>query len=177
MKLSYRRTFSQFIDTYIFTYYSAGIGVLARLIGGPLMVVFGIVLIGFTRRIQSHVFSLLLWLIGLPAILFGLYYFLRPFINLALVWLRREEFLGAEGALVTFELVADQNLLHVSEPTGDFSLGLEHILYIQHRADSAWIITDQDQFLLLPRHNLVEGDQDEFISAVEQILDAREQKH
>ncbi len=177
MRLSYRRSFSQFIDTYIFTYYSAGIGVIARLLGGPLLVVFGIVLIGFTRRIQSPFYVTLFWILGVPSILFGLFYFLRPFINLALVWLRREDFLGPEGALVTFELQPEANQLQVSEPTGDFSLSLDHILYIQHRADSAWIITDQDQFLLLPRQNLVEGDQDLFIAAIENILDAREQKH
>lgn len=165
------------MDTYIFTYYSAGIGVVARLIGGPLMIVGGIVIISFTRNLQSGFFSVLLWLIGLPGILFGLYYFLRPFINLALVWLRRDQFLGPEGALVTFELLADQNTLKVSEPAGDFTLSLDNILYIQHRADSAWIITDQDQFLLIPRSNLVEGDQDKFISAIEHILDSREQKH
>ena len=66
MQIKYRRTFSQFIDNYLASYYSAGVQTFRRIVGGPLTIAVGVSLINFGRRPNSLGFvSALLWIIGL----------------------------------------------------------------------------------------------------------------
>jgi len=178
MEIAYRRRFSQFVDNYLASYYSAGVQTFQRIAGGPLLVFFGSLAIIFARQDGPGVaLRVVLWLLALVLIGYGAAWMLRPFVNIGLVWLRRAEFLGPEGALVRLRLNTEADRIEVQEPDGDFAVPLKDILAIQHRAESAWIVTRSDHMLFVPRRHLVSGDQDAFIAAIERILDEKEQKH
>jgi hypothetical protein len=177
MKLSYKRTFSQFVENYIASYYSAGIRIFQRLAGGPILIFFGILILTSTHRIQIGFFRVLAWLIGFVIVLYGTFYFLRPAIQLFLVWLRRDQFLGEEGEEIILELDSDQQLITINDPEGQSQLPLTDIRSIQHRADSTWILTTQDQMIYVPRKDLTSGDHDSFIQTITDILDKNEQKY
>ena len=176
MEIAYRRTFSQFVDNYLASYYSAGVQTFQRIAGGPALVFFGILAIIFARPVAGF-WGVVLWLLALGLIGYGAAWTLRPFLSIGLVWLRRDEFLGAEGAVVRMRVNVDADTLEVEEPDGAFAVPLTDILAIQHRAESAWILTQSDHMLFVPRHGLLSGDQDAFIAEIERILDAKEQKH
>ena len=176
VELSYRRTFAQFVDSYVFTYYSAGVHVFRRLMGGPFLIFAGIVTLGYTRKIEGLFWASVLWALGVALTVYGLYYFLRPLLHIGLVWLRREEFLGEEGAVISLRLDTEKEVLYMGDQEGEVAFPLTEIRSIQHRADSAWILTQQDQMILVPRENLLSGDSDAFIGAIVEILERNEQK-
>ncbi len=177
MKISYQYTFSQFSDNFIAQYYSGGIRVFTRLFMGPTLFIFGILMIGRTRQMLPGLGKNFFWAGGSLLVLSGFFYFLRPALQLLIVRLRKDQLFGENGQKVelTLNTKTDSILIHDSE--GESELALEEILYIQHRNDSSWIITNQDQTIPIPRNNLTFGDHDEFISAIENILDINEQKH
>jgi hypothetical protein len=93
---------------------------------------------------------------------------LRPWFEIFLVWLRRDEFLGEEGAHITVELFDDK--LRVSEDKDTFDVPLENVLHVQRRAASTWIVTQPDNLLFIPNENLLSGDHDAFVDALEELL-------
>lgn len=173
MKLSYRRTFSQFADNYLSTYYT-GAQTLRRVAYGPLLMVVGSILVVAGRNPQT--FILLRWLLalaGLAGLLYGLFLTLRPFIDLALVYLRRAEFLGPEGSQVTLEL--GQSALRVDEASGTLEVPYSDIQAVQYRARGAWIITQSDHLIPIPTADLTAGDADTFLAALDLILNPPEE--
>lgn len=178
MRIEYRRTFSQFVDNYLATYYAAGVQTLRRMAGGPFLIFVGVIVINFAIQGEMiTLFRVLLWGIGLAISIYGLAYGLRPMINIFLVWLRKDKFLGEEGALVTLEIQSEEELIIVGDPDGEFEIHFDAISTIQHRADSAWILTTTDNMISIPREGLLTGNLDEFISTIERILDEKEQQH
>ena len=177
MKISYRYTFSQFTDNFIAQYYSGGIRVFTRLLGGPILIFIGILIIGYTRQMEVGAGYYVLWVIGLLITLFGLAYFTRPGLQLLFVRSRKDEFLGTDGEEVELTLDPEAQTVLIKGPEGESELPLTEILYIQHRAESTWIITNRDHTIPIPRKELTSGDHDAFISAIEEILDINEQKH
>jgi len=177
MKISYQRTFSQFIDTYLARYYSGAFETLQRLLGGPFLIVLGIIALGYTRRMAPGLGFILVWILGFALVFYGIFYALRPAIQIGLVYLRRRQFLGEEGARVTLTLNAEAQTLHMDSPEGQLEIPLNQIRNIQHRQDSTWIITTQDLLLTVPRQGLLEGEHDPFFATVEAILDENGQKY
>lgn len=177
MKISYQRTFSQFVDTYIARYYSGAFETLQRLLGGPFLIVLGVIAFGTTRRLSLGIGFTLVWMLGFALVFYGIFYTLRPAIQIGLVYLRRGQFLGEEGARVTLSLDAEAQILLMDSPEGHMDIPLKQIRNIQHRQDSTWIITTQDLLLTVPRQDLLEGEHDPFFAAVEAILDENEQKY
>jgi hypothetical protein len=177
MKLSYKRTFSQFVDNYLASYYSAGIRIFQRLAGGPILIFFGILISSFARRIESGFFRAAVWITGLAALLYGAFYLLRPAIQLFLVWLRRDQFLGEEGGEIVLEVDPAEQLLTITDPEGQHQLPFKEIRSIQFRSNSSWILTIQDQLIYIPRGDLTSGDHDAFIQTITDILDKNEQKY
>jgi hypothetical protein len=168
-KIAYRRTFAQFADTYLTTYYAAGFRIIVRSAGGPFLMFLGAVFYIFSRNPNLPWLARIpLFIIGVGMFAYGLYFALRPFIDLALVYLRRDEFLGAEGQTIEIEIRAEA--LYASLPEGDFEIPFSNILTVQHRSDSAWIITRTDQILQVPREDLLEGDHDAFVERLYQIV-------
>lgn len=176
MRIEYRRTFSQFVDNYLSKYYSTGTNTFYHLAGGPSLILVGILTVNYTRGISIPFFRGLFWLAGFSAAAYGILYTLLPLINIFLVWLRREDFLGPEGALISLELDTEDQIIKITDPEGNMELAFTEILRIQHRSDSAWIVTKSDQVISIPRENLLSGDHDAFISALEKILEENEQK-
>ncbi len=177
MKITYRYTFSQFTDHFIAQYYSGGIRVFTRLMGRPKITITNPITRGNTRQVEVGFGYYLLWGIGLVIALFGLLYFVRPGLQLLFVRSRKDEFFGTNGEEVELTLDLEEQLILIKGPDGESDLPLTEILYIQHRSESSWIITDRDHTIPIPRHELLSGDHDAFISAIEEILDINEQKH
>ena len=177
MKISYRYTFSQFTDNFIAQYYSGGIRVFTRLLGGPGLIFIGILIIGYTRQVEVGTGYYVLWGIGLLIALVGIIYFIRPGLQLLFVRSRKDEFLGSNGEAVELTLDPEAQIILIKGPEGESELPLTEILYIQHRAESTWIITNRDHTIPIPRKELTFGDHDVFISAIQEILDVNEQKH
>jgi hypothetical protein len=173
MRIAYRPTFAQFADNYLATHYSGGVQTLRRLAGGPVLVILGVIAIVLaSAHIAVIWLRLPIFLVATILILAGLRYTLLPLFNLFLVWLRRDEVLGGEGAIVVIELKRE-NLL-ISERGRVARLPLESIRSIQHRTESTWILTDADHLVSLPRQDLISGDHDAFIEALEKALEAEE---
>ncbi len=169
MRLSYRRTFSQFADSYLATYYSSGVQTIRRRAAGPFYALIGGLLIVFGNNpAMSLLFRVLLYVAGVALVLYGLGYTLLPFFNLFLVWLRREEFLGPEGTPISLEIKAGQ--LIVREGKNSTKIPIKQIKTVQQRSDSSWLLTESDQLIAIPRHGLLSGDHDKFIEAVESAL-------
>lgn len=166
MKLTYRRTFSQFADSYLATHYSAGVQTLRRMALGPLLMVAG-ALVLFAGRPLFWLWRGLLILVGLAVLLYGLFLTLRPFIDLALVYLRRDEFLGPEGQPVTLELAGEG--LRLTEAGAPLDIPYADIQSVQHRAGGAWLITKSQHLISIPAE-LTEGDLDAFLAALDRIL-------
>ena len=177
MQISYNRTFNQFIDTYLAVYYSGSLRLLRRVLGGPFLIFIALVWIRFSRNIDGNFLRGFFASLGVLILLYGIYYFLMPLINILLVWLRQDEILGEAGAEITLTLVSEEEKIMVTEPAGSFEISFDDILYIQHRSDSAWIMTQRDQIIYIPRQNLNSGDHDKFINTIEKLLDDKEQKH
>lgn len=167
MKLAYRRTFSQFADSYLATHYSAGVQTFRRLAAGPLLMVAGALVFFLGRPPLFWLGRAALILVGLALLLYGLFLALRPFIDLGLVYLRRDEFLGPEGQPVTLEL-ADHGL-RLTEAGAPLDVPYTDIQVIQHRARGAWIITKSDHLISIPSE-LTEGDLSAFLAALDRIL-------
>lgn len=178
MRIEYRRTFQQFTDNYIASYYSAGVRPFTRLLGGPALIFLGIAAVILLRRPTTPLFiEILIWFAGGLLALYGLSYTLRPVINIGLVWLRRDEFLSEKNIPIAIELDSENETLLVYDPEGQLKIPLTGIRSIQHRSESTWILTHSDHLIFIPRHDLLAGDHDAFIAALEAILDANEQKY
>ncbi|KAA3648325.1 MAG: hypothetical protein DWQ07_04850 [Chloroflexi bacterium] len=175
MRIQYRRTFSQFIDTYLSTYY--GQNALVRILGGPTLIVAGGIMLVFSGREEyGWLLRGALILVGGIILVRGLMIMLRPLLNVFLVWLRRDEFLGEENAKTTIELHEDR--VTVSDADGDIEMPLENILTVSHRTDGAWIVTNSDNIIYVPREDLLEGDHDKFVEALEiAITPDEEEEH
>src|SRR3970282_2984020 len=92
MKVSYRPTFDQFADNYLFTHSSGGVRVLQRTAGGPALIVIGaMAMVWASGQVSFWLLRYPSLLFGLLVALYGLSYTLRPLFNLLLVWL------GAKG--------------------------------------------------------------------------------
>ena len=169
MRVEYRRTFSQFVDNYLSGYYSQSGKQLVRLLGGPFQIFLGAILLILGRNPETLAFlRVLLYLAGAYLIVRGAALMLRPWFEIFLVWLRRDEFLGAEGTLITIELFDDK--LRVSEDKDTFDVPLENVLHVQRRAASTWIVTQPDNLLFIPNDSLLSGDHDAFVDALEELL-------
>jgi hypothetical protein len=96
---------------------------------------------------------------------------LLPGINILLVWLRREKFLGQDDALIGLEL--KENALQVDDPEGPMEIPFENITSIQRGTNSSWIMTKPDNIIYVPREGLVSGEHDAFIDALDAILEGR----
>lgn len=169
MRIEFRRTFSQFVDNYIASYFGTPGQTFIRLTGGPLLIVSGAFLIIYTRT--ADIWSGLIFIINLTAvilILYGLFYLFRPVLNIFLVWLRRDQFLGPADAVMTLELL-DENL-RVHEGADPFDLPIDQILAVQRRAKSAWIITKSDNLVYFPLEDLLSGDADAFMDALDAVI-------
>lgn len=169
MRVSYHPTFAHFAEDYLATHYSAGIQTFRRLAGGPILIALGALLIIFANaRVASGWLRIPLWLLASLLILFGLLYALAPLFNLFLVWLRRDQVLGGEGAIVTLEIKGSQ--LIITERGEKAKLPLERIKSVQHRSTGTWILTDADQLISLPREGLLSGDHDAFVDRLDELL-------
>lgn len=174
MHIQYRRTFSQFVDSYLTSYYTLGGQTLQRLLGGPALILGGVlfILLAATKAWNLGI-RLIADVAGGLAILYGLGLALRPLGEILLVWLRRDEFLGEEGAIVTIEFADDQ--IRLDDPDGSFTFPLARITSIQHRTDSTWIMVAPDHLIYLPREELLSGNHDEFLAALEGRLRENEE--
>jgi len=169
MRISYRRTFALFVDNYLATYFGTPGQTFLRILGGPLLIVLAALLAIYTRSAGAAGWvKLLLNLAAVAMFLYGLVYMLRPGLNLLLVWLRREQVLGPEDAPVSISLAADH--LQVDDGREPFDVPLEQVLAVQRRARSAWIITKTDNLLYFPFEDLLEGDPDAFLEALEAAI-------
>ena len=169
MRVSYRPSYAQFVDNYLATYYSGGVGTLRRVAGGPMAIVAGaLIIIASISWLAPGFFRSLLVVAASFLILGGLFYAARPLINILLVGLRREKFFGEETGPTIIELHEDR--LQITENKEVLELPIEQIKSIQHRADSTWILTSGDYLISVPRSGLLEGDHDKFVSALEALL-------
>ncbi len=174
MKLTYRRTFSQFADNYLSGYYSAGAQTLRRVAYGPLLMVVGSLLVVAGRNPQS--FILWRWLLtlgGLTGLVYGLFVTLRPFLDLALVYLRRDQYLAIETGRISLTLGPEALL--VDEAGGALEVPYKDIDTIKYRSDGAWIITKSDHLIAIPAADLIEGDSDAFLAQLDLILNPPEE--
>lgn len=168
MRIEFRRTFSQFVDNYIASYFGTPGQTFIHITGGPLLIVSGAFLIIFTRN--AEIWSALVLIIDLVAILlilYGLFYALRPALNIFLVWLRRDQFLGLETN-IALELLDED--LRVHEGADPFDLPLDQIIAVQRREKSAWIITKSDYLIYFPLENLISGHADKFLDALDEAI-------
>lgn len=175
MRVSYRPNYSQFVENYLATYYSSGVGTFRRLAGGPAAILAGaLLLILATSRISPGFFRIVLVIIGTLIILAGIYYALQPLINIFLVRLRREQLFGDETGPTIIELKGKH--LHITENQEKLKLPIIQIKSIQHRAESTWILTEGDYLVFVPRSGLIDGDHDSFINSLETILEPDEEE-
>lgn len=168
MRIEFQRTYSQFVDHYLATYFGAVGKTIFHLIGGPALIVIGAFLLIYTR--SANIWSVLLFIINLIAIaiiLYGVYYILRPALNLFLVWLRREQLFG-DDSIMALELL-DENL-RVHEGADPFDLPLDQIIAVQRRAASAWIITKSDNLIYFPFEDLLSGDAEAFLNDLDAAI-------
>ncbi|MBW8012878.1 MAG: hypothetical protein FVQ83_16800 [Chloroflexi bacterium] len=169
MRVEYRRTFSQFIDTYLGTYFGTAGQTVWRILGGPFWIIVGVLLFILAGSPGTWLFfKFIIYSLSVLIALYGAAYIARPAVNLLLVWLRREEFLGAEGALIALELHED--CLRVFEGDNSFDVPLEEIATIQQRADSAWIITQTENLIYVPGKDAISGDPDAFLAALDEAI-------
>jgi len=169
MRLSYRPTFARFTEDYLATHYSGGVQTFRRLAGGPLMIIVGVIAIVLANaRLASLWLRIPSFLLAAALILIGLQHTFMPLFNLFLVWLRRDQLLGGEDASIILELHADH--LTITERGQEARLPLKSIKSLQHRTDSTWVLTDTDQLISVPRHDLLTGDHDAFIEALETAI-------
>lgn len=175
MKITYRPTFDQFADNYLSTFYSGGVRVLQRTLGGPAMIIVGAIgMVWVNRNIDFWLFKYPLMLAGLALALYGLSYTLRPLFNLFLVWLRRKELFESKGAITTLDLRG--NTLFVNQGKVDVKLTMDQILSVQHRSTSTWILTRSDNLVYLPREGLLSGSHDKFVAALVEKMTPEEEE-
>lgn len=175
MRIEYRRTFSHFVDNYLATYFGTPGKTMLRLTGGPLFIVAGAFLIIYTNNAGfGEGLKFFLNLTSLVTILFGIYYTLRPALNILLVWLRREQFLGPAEAVIALEL-RDESL-RVYEGAQHFELPFDQIFTVQRRTHSAWIITESDNLVYFPFEDLLSGDADAFLEALDAAISPDEEE-
>ncbi len=169
MRIEYRRTFSHFVDNYLATYFATPGKTMLRLTGGPFFIVTGAFMIIYSNNAGiSGGSKLILNLFATSALLYGLYYTARPALNILLVWLRREEFLGPEDAVIALEL-RDESL-RVYEGAQHFELPFDQIFAVQRRTHSAWIITESDNLIYFPFEDLISGDAEAFLEALDAAI-------
>ncbi|MQC26280.1 MAG: hypothetical protein DWG76_02370 [Chloroflexi bacterium] len=169
MRLSYRPTFAHFTDNYLATHFSSGVQTLRRLAGGPILIVAGSLLIIAARTWMASLWLRLLSIgLGVLLIVIGAFVFAMPLINIFLVWLRRDQLFGDEQSVTTIELLAGH--LKITERGETVKLPLAQIQSVQHRAASTWILTRSDTLIYVPRQNLLSGDHDQFIAALEEKI-------
>lgn len=169
MRIEYKRSFSHFVDNYLVSYYTRVGRTLWRLSGGVIMIIFGAFMLIFASFERTETWTkFFLNPIGVLVILYGIYDLLRPLINIGLVWLRREEFLGEDGAHITLELHTEG--IRLIEGDGHVDIPFDQIDSIQRRANSAWIVAKPDNLIYVPGEDLISGDHDAFIEAVEERL-------
>lgn len=169
MRIAYRPTFSQFVDSYLATHFSSGVKTARRLAGGPIVLLLGaLVMIAANAWIAATLSRLMITIIGLLVALYGLFLTLLPVINIFLVWLRRDQLLGGQDALTVLELRKTQ--LVITENGETVELPLQRIKSVQHRNQGTWILTEGDFLISIPRKDLHEGDHDAFVYALEQAM-------
>lgn len=169
MRVVYRPTFSQFVDSYLATHFSGGVQTARRLVGGPLVLLLGaLTIIAANAWMAASILRLLIIALALFFALYGLFLTLLPIINIALVWLRRDQILGGEDARTVLELGKDHLL--IIENNDAVRLPLRKIKSIQHRSQGTWILTEEDFLISIPREGLLEGDHDAFVYALEQSM-------
>lgn len=171
-KLSYRPTFSQFVDNYLATYYSGGVQTFRRVASGPALALLGsLTIILAFQRLNSWLLRGPIILVGLVLALYGLFYTLGPLFNVFLVWLRRKQLFN-EKSLTTMELEMDH--LSINQNGDKINLPFAKIKSVQHRAASTWILTHSDTLIYIPREGLQSGNHDQFIQALEEKIAPKE---
>lgn len=165
MKVSYIPNFDEFADNYLSTYYSGGVRTLQRAAGGPVMILLGALgALWVAERVGFWLLRYPLMWAGIGLGLYGLYFTLRPLINLLLVWLRRAELFDNPAVKITLELKGDD--LHIRQGKDDVRLSMAQILSVLHRSHNTWIITSSDTLVYVPRAGLLSGDHDKFVNAL-----------
>lgn len=168
MRIAFQRTFNQFSENYLATFYSGGVRSLSRFMGGPSLIVIGaIFIINSNRQIESSLLKIIITIVSVSLIIFGLWQTLQPLINLFLVWLRRDVLFSAENAYVELEIIGD--ILFVKEGQEKLELPIEKIKSIQLRSESSWILTEGDYLISIPREGIDKGDHEKFITALEEL--------
>lgn len=169
MRLDYRRTYSQFVDNYLATYFSSGVQLARRLLGGPALIILGTVLLNNLAATDFSAFiRIALQVVGYLFIFIGAGYALLPAFNIFLVWLRREQFFGADGVKVTLRLYKTK--LRIMENGEEVVIPLDNIISVQRRAKSAWVLTKPDHMIYIPSEGLTTGDYDEFVDALDEAI-------
>ena len=170
MKVEYKRTFAQFADNYITSYYSSGIQPIFRLLGGPILILIGVRVFGFLSSEPNPFLVILIWIAGIFLMLFGGGLALQPFLQLFVIWIRREEHIGKDGEIVTIEFHPESGALTISESEGKLELHINDLKSIQYRADSTWLLTQSDNMIFIPRSGLTSGDHDLLIETIESMI-------
>lgn len=174
MNIKFQRSYAEFSENYLATHYSGGVNSLTRLIGGPLIMVAAAILFTLLNpRIQNGFLRALVLIIVVLIVLYGFFRTLSPLFNLFLVWLRRDTLFRGEQAQVEIKLEGER--LEVREGGESVSLNVEQLQSVQHRTESTWLITEGDALISIPREGILEGDQEAFIAAIEELLYADEE--
>lgn len=169
MKIKYQPTFSHFADNYLTSYYSAGVQTFRRIVVGPLLIWIGSSLLFSTNQSSFYKYS------GTLIALYGLILTFKPAFQIYLVWLRKDKILDQHP--ISLELDKENQTIIIDDQQGKFTLPLTEIKSIQHRSQNTWLLTSSEQMISIPRHNLLEGDHNTFLEALEKILDENEQKY
>lgn len=169
MRISYQPTFSHFVDNYLATYYSAGIKTFKRSAGGPIFLIVGVTIASLSDS------SWFLKLVGYVFSTYGFFLMVKPYLNLLLVWFRRDTFLQKDP--ISLEYFPQKQHILLIDNENNIQIPLSEINSIQHRADKTWILTKTDQLIYVPVNDLLSGNHDDFINAIEKSLDENEQTY
>ena len=175
MRIAFQRTFNQFSEDYLATHYSGGVNTMSRLVGGPVIIFAGaLIIIWANESVPSNVLRAIIYILAALLMLYGVFRTIQPLINVFLVWLRRDLIFSPENAAVSMQLVGET--LAITEGAEELDLPLEQIKSSQHRTESTWILTQGDHLIAIPREGIVEGDHDEFVAALEELFYAEEEQ-
>lgn len=178
MEIVYKQSFAHFVDNYLATYFSSGVKTFQRTGGGPVLMLVALIINLRARNPETWMFfQIIFWILSIYLFFKGLSLTIKPVIDIFLVWLRKDSILE-DNLPLKIELDSENEQIHVSNPEKEpLQLPLSEIRSIQHRSTSSWILTNSDLLIFIPRTGLISGDHDEFMQAVESILDKNEQKY
>ena len=91
-----------------------------------------------------------------------------PIFNIFLLWLRRDDLLGDPPSPTILDL--KESHLDITQGQESLELPLKQIKSIQRRSQGAWLLTESDHLISVPRQGLLEGDYDAFMTTLEQAM-------